>query len=565
MAAFILLWMMPASSLAQDAQQPDYKVIEKLGVMVEMRDGVRLSTDLYLPGSAGTFPVLLMRSPYGNGGAGDSEGHFFARHGYVVVIQDTRGRYESEGVFNPMQTEAHDGYDTQQWIGEQSWCNGKIGTFGGSYLGFTQWMPAPLGSPYLKAMFPSKTFSDFYREAYVGGAFRILRWSPWSYFMSAPWNVDNAVLETLTDSAYRAIPFIEQDSVLGWKIPFLRDWLAHPQKDLYWKRSCVEDYTGIKVSVYNLGGWFDSFQQGTLDNFMRMTAPDIDPEIRTKQKLLMGPWVHGSESRHTGDLDFGEDADLDTRELVLRWFDNQLKGIDNGMMQEPPVRIFVMGENVWRSENEWPLARTDYRKYYFHSNGNANTVAGDGSLNTTVPKKENPDTFVYNPEDPVITPGRDEPIDQREVESRNDVLVYSTGILKEELETTGPVEVVLYASSSAINTDFTAKLVDVYPGGKAIRLCEGIIRAGCRNPGAPPSAIRPNKIYKYNISLWSTSNLFKRGHQIRVEISSSNFPRFNRNLNSGIFPALDTTVIRATQTIFHNREYPSSVILPVIE
>jgi putative CocE/NonD family hydrolase len=552
--------------LSQELSQPVHRVIEELDVKVPMRDGIRLSTNIYRPDNPGSFPVLLMRSPYGNGGEGDEEGHFYARRGYVVVIQDTRGRYKSEGIFDAMQPEALDGYDTQKWIGEQSWCNGKIGTIGGSYLGFTQWMPAPLGSPDLITMFPTKTFSDFYREAYLGGAFRILRWSPWSYEMSRPDNVDRSFVQNISDSAYRAIPFIEQDILLGWKIPFLRDWLAHPQNDLYWERSRVGDnYRDIRASVYHMGGWFDSFQQGTLDNFMRMTAPDIDPEIRAKQKLLMGPWIHGSESRLTGDLDFGEDADFDTRELELRWYDSQLKGSDNGIMQEPPVRIFVMGENVWRYENEWPLARTAYREYYFHSSGNANTLGGDGTIDTDVPKNENPDTFVYDPENPVITPGRDEPIDQREVESRMDVLVYSTGLLKESLEVTGPVKVVLYASSSATNTDFTAKLVDVYPDGRAIRLCEGIIRASFRNPEDPPSAIQPNKVYKYNISLWSTSNLFKEGHQIRVEISSSNFPRFDRNLNTGLFPAMDTTFEKATQKIYHSKEYPSCIVLPVIE
>jgi putative CocE/NonD family hydrolase len=564
----VLLLSCIASSicLSQELSQPLHRVIEELDIKVPMRDGVRLSTDIYRPDEPGNFPVLLMRSPYGNGGEGDEEGHFYAQRGYVVVIQDTRGRYNSEGIFDAMQPEALDGYDTQQWIGEQSWCNGKIGTIGGSYLGFTQWMPAPLGSPYLVTMFPTKTFSDFYREAYVGGAFRILRWSPWSYEMSRPDNVDRSFVQNISDSAYRVIPFIDQDKLLGWKIPFLRDWLAHPQRDGYWERSRVGDeYADIRASIYHMGGWFDSFQQGTLDNFIRMTAPDIDPEIRAKQKLLMGPWIHGSESRLTGDLDFGEDADFDTRELELRWYDSQLKGRDNGIMQEPPVRIFVMGENVWRYENEWPLARTAYREYYFHSGGNANTFGGDGTMDTDVPKNENPDTFVYDPEKPVITPGRDQPIDQREVESRNDVLVYSTGLLKESLEVTGPVEVVLYASSSAMNTDFTAKLVDVYPDGRAIRLCEGIIRASFREPEAPPSAIQPNKIYQYNISLWSTSNLFKEGHQIRVEISSSNFPRFDRNLNTGLFPAMDTTFKKATQKIYHSKEYPSCIVLPVIE
>lgn len=562
----VLFCLASSPCLSQELSRPIFRVIEELDVKVTMRDGVRLSTDIYRPDAQDKFPVLLLRTPYGNGGEGDEDGHFFAQRGYVVVIQDTRGRYGSEGLFDPFQSESFDGYDTQQWIGEQSWCNGKMGTFGGSYNGFTQWMPAPLASPYLTTMVPAKTFSDFYREAYMGGAFRILRWSPWSYEMSRPDNVDRSFVQNSADSAYRAIPFIEQDKSLGWKIPFLRDWLAHPQNDLYWERSRVGDhYADIRTSVFHLGGWFDSFQQGTLDNFMRMTAPDIDPEIRAEQKLLMGPWIHGSESRLTGDLDFGEDAEFDTRELTLRWFDSQLKGITNGIMQEPPVRIFVMGENAWRDEYEWPLARTDYRKYYFHSNGNANTLSGDGTIDTDVPGNEPPDTFVYDPEDPVITPGRDEPIDQREVEARKDVLVYSTGILKESIEATGPVKVILYASSSAMNTDFTAKLVDVCPDGRAIRLCEGIIRASFRNPEAPPSAIQPNKVYKYNISLWSTSNLFKEGHQIRVEISSSNFPRFDRNLNTGIFPAIDTTFEKATQTIYHSREYPSCIVLPVIE
>lgn len=560
----VLICIVPFFCFAQGSSQPTFEVIEKLDVKVSMRDGVMLSTDLYLPDSPDRFPVLLMRTPYGKNGESGTA-HFFAQRGYAVVIQDTRGRYNSEGIFDAFQAEAFDGYDSQQWIGGQSWCNAKIGSFGGSYVGFTQWMPAQLGSPYLKTMFPSKTFSDFYKQAYQGGAFRILRWCPWSYEMTRPYNVDNSFVQNIADSAYRMIPFIEQDKLLGWKIPFLRDWLAHPQNDQYWERSSVgSNYTNIKASVYNLGGWFDSFQQATLNNFMRMTASDIDPEIRGNQKLIMGPWVHGSASRKAGDLDFGEDAAVATRELNLRWFDNQLKGIDNGIMQEPPVKIFVMGENAWRYENEWPLARTDYREYYFHSNGNANSLAGDGTISSSTPLNEPADTFVYDPINPVITPGRDQPIDQRKVEVREDVLVYSTGVLKENLEVTGPVEVTLYASSSAINTDFTAKLVDVYPDGRAIRLCEGIIRASFRNPEATPSAIQPNKIYKYNISLWSTSNLFKEGHQIRVEISSSNFPRFDRNLNTGIFPAIDTTYVNATQTIYHNQKYPSCIILPVI-
>jgi hypothetical protein len=269
--------------------------------------------------------------------------------------------------------------------------------------------------------------------------------------------------------------------------------------------------------------------------------------------------------RKVGELDFGEESVFNSREFRLRWFDSQLKGLDNGVMEEAPVKIFVMGINRWRYENEWPLARTDYQNYFFHSQGSANTLEGDGRMNKKSPKKELPDRFDYNPEDPVPTIGTMGPYDQRSVEERQDVLVYSTPALKKDLEVTGPVKAIIYASSSAINTDFTARLVDVYPDGRAIRICEGIIRADHRDPDAPPSNILPGKIYEYHIDLWATSNVFMKGHRIRVEISSSNFPRFDRNLNTGKYFATDTTMITAEQVIYHSSDYPSRIILPVIE
>jgi hypothetical protein len=296
-----------------------------------------------------------------------------------------------------------------------------------------------------------------------------------------------------------------------------------------------------------------------------MTSPCITPEIRNKQKLLIGPWVHDEGKRKVGELDFGEEAVLDEPELMLRWFDNQLKGIDNGIVEEPPVKIFVMGENKWRFENEWPLARTIYQNYYFHSRGNANTLTGDGFLDMNLSIEKTSDKFIYDPENPVRTVGSMGPYDQLEVEKRADVLVYSTPLLKNDIEVTGPVSAVVYASSSAKNTDFTAKLVDVYPDGRAIRICEGIIRADHGNPSVPPSNIEPGKIDKYVIDLWATSNVFKKGHKIRVEISSSNFPRFDRNLNTGNYFATDTDWVKAEQIIYHDEEYPSCIVLPVIK
>jgi putative CocE/NonD family hydrolase len=553
--------------LSQELSQPVYQVIEELDVKVSMRDGVRLSTNIYRPDTLGNFPVLLMRTPYGNGGEDNKEGHFYAQRGYVVVVQDTRGRYESEGLFDAFRYEASDGYDTQQWVGKQPWCNEKIGTFGGSYVGFTQWMPAPLQSPYLITMVPAVTFSDVHDVVYQGGAFRLALFSPWSFEMTHTYNIDQDFIGSRTDSILQTLPLMEQDRYLGWKIPFLRDWLAHPEHDRYWDRTSVGDdgYKKIRTSVYNIGGWFDIVLDGTLQNFIRMTDTTIAPEVRTKQKLLIGPWIHGWGKSKVGELDFGEAATIDSRELHLRWFDSELKGKNTGIMEEPPVKIFVMGENIWRFENEWPLARTKYQKYYFYSKGKANTLSGDGFLNVKLPKDDPTDTFTYDPENPVPTPGSMGPYDQKDLEKREDVLVYSTKTLKKDIEVTGPVKVILYAASSAVNTDFTAKLVDVFPDGKAIRLCEGIIRANFRDPDTTTSNIQPGKVYKYHIDLWATSNVFKKGHKVRVEISSSSFPRFDRNLNTGNFFATDTTYVKATQTIYHSRDYPSCIVLPVIE
>ncbi|MCK4855491.1 MAG: CocE/NonD family hydrolase, partial [Bacteroidales bacterium] len=413
----IFIWtivlFIPGHCLAQNVLEAPYPVIEELDVKVTMRDGVRLSTNIYRPDTSGTFPVLLARSPYGNGGAGNPDAHFFARRGYAVVVQDTRGRYESEGIFDAFQPEALDGYDTQQWIGEQAWSNGKIGTFGGSYVGFTQWMPAALQSPYLVTMVPTVTFSDFHDVVYQNGAFRLDLFTPWSIEMTHPYNVSYSYVAGRMDSVLMTLPLIGQDRAMGWRISFLRDWLSHPEHDSYWTRTSIGDaYTNIRTSVYNIGGWYDILLEGTINNYLKMTVPGIDPEISSKQKLLIGPWIHSMGKREVGELDFGEEAVFNSTEFRLRWFDSQLKGLDNGVMEEAPVRIFVMGINQWRFENEWPLARTDYRNYYFHSKGKVNTLEGDGRLDKKPPKNESPDRFVYHPEDPVPTIGTMGPYDQ---------------------------------------------------------------------------------------------------------------------------------------------------------
>lgn len=560
---FIYLFIVSFSFSSKS--QTTYRVIEELDVKVTMHDGIRLSTNIYRPDTTGKFPVILIRTPYGNGGKGNKNGHFFAQRGYVYIVQDVRGRYESEGYFYALHHEYKDGLDMQHWAGTQPWSNGKTGTSGGSYVGFTQWLPAPESS-FLKTMIPAVSFSDLYSTVYQNGAFFLGLFGPWSIEMTQPFLVTDELLHHQMDSVLYSLPLNEMDIAMGWRVPFLRDWLSHPENDKFWKNTSVEEnYSKISASVCNIGGWFDIFLKSTIDNYCKMTDENIPPEVRNKQKLIIGPWVHNWGGRKVGEIDFGNDADFDYQQFELSWFDSQLKDSVSNILDEPPVKIFVMGENKWRFENEWPLARTNYQKYFFHSNGKANTMNGAGWLNNEISKNDIADKYIYNPAHPVFSTETMGPTDQTSIEKREDVLVYTSQVLNQDLEVTGPVKVILFASSSAKNTDFTAKLVDVYPDGKAIRICDGIIRASHRNPNESPSNIKPGEIYEYTIDLWATSNLFKKGHQIRVEISSSNFPRFDRNLNTGKDFATDTEMKTAEQTIYHNEQYPSCIILPVIE
>jgi len=564
-----------ALSIAAELSQPSYEVIEELDVRVEMRDGVRLSTNIYRPDAEGEFPVLLVRSPYGNGGTGSKGSHFWAERGYVTIVQDTRGRYESEGFFYPIFFEALDGLDAQKWVTEQAWCNGKVGTFGGSYVGMTQWMPALKGSPYVDAMFTSVPYTESYTVHFQNGAARIRLFTSWYAMMSAPYEHDNEeFLANVIDNADMHLPLVEQDTVVGWRMPFTRDWLSHPERDDYWEPIRYKgNYGNVKSPVCILAGWYDLFTAQNLKSFMAMTDASMPESIRKNQKIIMGPWAHGGFGNSTlGDMDFGEDAGINSSKLMLPWFDYHLKGIDSGVMDEPPVNIFVMGDNKWRGENEWPLERTQYTKYYLHSAGKANTKSGDGSLSTKNAGNELDDKFTYDPADPVPSAPDSSvfddfkhlPIDHCGIEGREDILVYSTKPLKKDMEVTGPVSMTLFAASSAKNTDFTAKLLDVYPDGRAIYICDGIIRASFRDGDSGTSFIEPGKVYEYTIDLWATSNVFKKGHQIRVEISSSNFPRFDRNLNTSLNNALATEMVTAEQTIYHNKKYPSCLVLPII-
>jgi putative CocE/NonD family hydrolase len=571
----IVAWtliILPTSLAIENAS----KIEVRLDVKIPMRDSVELSANIFLPEVAGKFPTILVRTPYGKGDEKHKDGLYFANHGYVFVIQDCRGTGNSRGRWEPYLNERVDGLDTHQWILKQPWSNGSIGTTGGSFVGFTQWAPSPNAGEYLKAMFTEMPLVDPYWDGtYVNGAFLIdgnMDWATWMSLQPGEkdttrnWNRDDWI------RAYRTLPLCEWDRAIGRKIQFLRDWVAHPHYDDYWAaRGVYNRWKDISVPIIAVSGWYDFFAKSILDHVNAVKAMSSSPHARNHQHVLMGPWVHGvSKTGKVGELDFGKESLVDFRNIRIKWFDHWLKGKDTGTEEWPPFRIFVMGQNKWRDEQEWPLKRTRYVPYYLHSSGSANTVKGDGRLGIGKPSSEPFDIYVYDPNNPVIAPGYDVaawtpgPRDQTQSEQRRDVLVFTSDELKAELEVTGPIKVILYAASSAEDTDWTGKLIDVHPDDRAFNLCDGIMRARYRESLGKPMLIQPMKIYRYEIDLGVTSNVFQPGHKIRVEISSSNFPRFDRNLNTGEPFGTGTTWKKAEQAVYHDGDHPSHILLPVI-
>jgi len=559
------------------ATENTFEVDVRTDVKIPMRDGILLSAHIFLPKAEGKFPVILVRSPYGKGDEKNGNGLFYASCGYVFISQDCRGKGASQGQWEPFANEDADGRDTQKWILNQPWCNGKIGTSGGSYVGFTQWMPAPNAGEHLKAIFSVVPLIDSYGDAaYIGGAYSLALMMGWGSMVSYGPGEAVTILGWGGDDwskAYRTLPLCEWDRAIGRKVQYLRDWIAHPHFDDYWaKRGVRNRWQDITVPIFVVGGWYDIFAKSVFEHINAVKAKSRSLKARNNQHVLMGPWGHGiSQSGKVGDLDFGKDSVIKLGEIQKKWFDYWLKGNETDGYKWAPFRIFVMGRNQWRDEQEWPLERTRFTPYYFHSRGSANTLKGDGQLNPVKPGNESVDRFVYDPNNPVPTLGGCNlvgcpagPRDQRRAENRDDVLVFTSEKLKTDLEVTGPVKVILYAASSASDTDWTAKLVDVHPDGRPINLCDGIMRARYRESPGNPTLIQPGKIYRYEIDLWVTSNVFLAGHKIRVEISSSNFPRFDRNLNTGADFGKSAEIIKANQTIYHDVEHPSHILLPVI-
>lgn len=577
-------------------------IVVQKNILVPMRDGVLLATDIYRPADGAPSPTLIARVPYNKELLAIltllmPDPLRLAQAGYAVVVQDCRGCYQSEGALTPFLHEARDGVDTIAWAAAQPWSTKAVGMVGGSYLGAAQWLAAAEAPLALRAIAPFITSDRLYAPwTYQGGAFQLgfcLFWAL-GYFAlpelhrrlaarSTTLADLSAAMRALSDldALYRRRPLAHVPEIEA-TAPFYLDWLNHPSDDGYWRAVDVGARWGqIGIPTLNIGGWYDPFLAGTLASYQGMRDHGGSPEAR-QPHLIVGPWSHGVWHGAFPEHDFGLLASTDAVDLAgsqIRWFDTWLKGEDHGLRDEPPVKIFVMGVNQWREEEDWPLPDTDYRRLYLRSGGHANTLHGDGALTWEPPGDEPCDHYSYNPRDPAPTCGgatllpgalaavNAGPRDQRTVEAREDVLVYTTAALEHDLEVIGPIKLVLYASSSAYDTDFTSKLIDVYPDGRALLLTDGILRARYWRSFRDPEPLEPGHIYELHIELIATANVFRVGHRIRVEVSSSNFPRFDRNTNTGGRIALETEAeyVIAINRVFHTPTHPSYIVLPVID
>ena len=585
----------PPSPAVALVQQPYFAnmTVEK-NVAVPMRDGVVLRADVYRPAAPGRFPTLVYRTPYGKDDlvASGSEPTVVraARAGYAVVVQDVRGRYHSDGEFRPYQQEGKDGYDTIEWAALQPWSNGRVGTFGLSYPGAVQWLAAMEAPPHLVSIFPAMTFDTGRHFFFFGGGFNH-DWMRWILLNIAPdvrqrKGLAGPVTEKAAQAEWDRLKWQWEDRlplrdfpVLKEVAPWYDEWLQHPDDGSYWDFADVtRAYAKMSFPALNFSAWYDSNYGplGAISNYNGMRDKAATDTARRGQRLILGPWDHGDPTEYetkVGELDFGPNMTFDYYSLIIKWHDRWLKEIRNGVDEGPPVRLFVMGDNVWRAENEWPLKRTQYVPYYLHSQGRANTAAGDGSLSTAGPQAagegEPPDRYVYDPRHPVTLENFEKmgPFDHSKLQSREDVLVYTTEPLAEDTEVTGPITVHLWAASSAVDTDFAFMLCDVSPDGKAYNLAPneaGFLRARYRKSESAPEPLTPNEPTELVIGEMVTSNVFKKGHRIRLEVTSSRFPAFDRNPNTGEPFGTSSRTVVARQTILHDTGHPSRVILPII-
>jgi putative CocE/NonD family hydrolase len=626
LGALSLLLALPTAALAgwppNEGRGP-CPVTKQTDVEVRMRDGVILRADVYRPTIAQPVPVILMRTQYGKAEAQVQPARYqtpawFASHCYIVAIQDIRGQGASDGDFYEYAHDRDDGYDSVEWAARLPGSNGKVGMYGSSYVGATQWLAATAAPPSLKAIVPSNTASDYYDGwTYEDGAFRLAFVESWMMQTitrsAAARRGDTATVESLKTGSkdiakwmrftpYADLPIFQpQNPVVA---PYFFDAVKHPTDDSYWQAFNIQTrYDKVAVPVLAFEGWYDAFVNGALRNFNGVQAKGATELARRNQRIVIGPWEHLGWGRPESPISprlkaIGPVADSPVNDLTIAWFDHFLKGKDNGVAEGPRVDYFVMGENRWHVARQWPLAGTVYQPWYLASGGHANSVMGDGVLSPAAPAQgaqgeatahaatefgnrvaaeettAASDQYVYDPANPVPsvgghsccawTSGPQGQFNQSAIEQRPDILVFTSDTLDQAIEVTGPVTVDLYARSTAPDTDFTAKLVDVFSDGTAVNLSNGIQRASYRASLSQPTPITPGEVYEYKINVWPTSNLFGRGHRIRLEISSSDYPQFAPNPNTGDPFGASAATKTATQTILHDAAHPSSVILPVI-
>jgi len=577
--------------------QPKYDVVIDSGVLIPMRDDIHLATDIYRPDTSGKFPNVLIRTPYKKE-MSELQGMFYARRGYVCAIQDCRGRFASEGVWNPFFNEPNDGYDAIEWLAAQPWSNGKVGMIGASYVGWVQWWAARNRPPHLVTIIPNVSPPDpYFNIPYEYGSFFLLGAIWWADILEKEATADltGQAMREINKKDYheilRHLPVVELDSIVLGKInPYWRDWIAHPDNDEYWDQASFLNYLGpLDIPVYHQSGWYDGDGIGSKLNYLKMVSYG-----HKNQKLVLGPWGHSDKATRMGPLlnDFGEEAIIDLPRSYTRWLDHWLLGIDNGIDKEPLVSIFVMGSNKWLHGDIYPLPETKFTKYYLHSAGNANTSNGDGRLMVEIPGEDaTSDKYTYDPGDPTPSPtvyfdlddpsGNDGEDDEEvtsvedriaqhrafygEIDSlREDILVYQTSPMETPLTFAGPISAVIYASSSAKDTDWIMRLSMIEANGEVYPLVHGVIRARYRNSFSKPELLKPDEIYEYKIDLWQTGITIPVGARLRAEVASASFPHFSRNLNTGGHNETETEYVTAKQTIYHDKNHPSYILLPVI-
>ncbi|MBP88033.1 MAG: X-Pro dipeptidyl-peptidase [Planctomycetaceae bacterium] len=550
----------------------DVQSVSRETVSVPMRDGVMLATDIYRNATVERAPVLLMRTPY-NKDRAKSVAERYAAAGYIAVVQDCRGRFQSEGDFVPYNSEGQDGYDAIEWLGKQPWCNGRIGMWGASYVGATQWQAAVEKPPGLVTIAPTATWSSFYRNLYLGGAVRISLIAGWAAGQSR--KPDGAAVTTYWRRTLLHLPLSEVDQQVGWSIPWLKGMLTHPRLDGYWKRvELTDEIIDLELPMQHIVGYYDFFSRESVSNFERMQKHARDSQTRRRQQLILGPWDHGSIGRaRVGEVDFGQNAVMDFTGENLKWFDRFLKedGASAGDV-DVPVKYFSMGDNVWHDAATWPPQGFDSAAFYLHSNGHANTAGGDGNLDR-VPSKENEvaDSFRADPDDPTpacpVTESRPvmsatwAPVDQRPIEERDDVLVYTSAPFTEPLTFAGNAKAELSVSADTPDADWVVKLIDVHPDGFAQNLAVGIMRGSFRDSELHPTPLQPGEVYEIVIDLGPIAAQIGKGHRLRVDICGAYFPLFDRNPNTAAGPFGKRSTV-ATEHVYHDRTRMSRIMLP---